>query len=136
MFGNLSVNKGFLVSFSVVLFLALAMVISSMFIRPNEAFAGPGTPFGGPVYSSIYCDCTNNTLFFVLDYKNRNQNMLALLATPGETREYEFYGLNAGEFFLGLWERGGRCEVETSYGCVRIHSDGTMKHVGSSGGTY
>jgi hypothetical protein len=94
-------------------------------------FASSKLPFGGPVLSVMYCDCSGNYLVTIDDY-TVGLYTPELMYTPGVTQLYLKYNISPGQYILGIWEGYDTCIVTCLLGCCTVGTYPMMEHVGTS----
>ncbi|MFA6554431.1 MAG: peptidoglycan-binding domain-containing protein [Candidatus Paceibacterota bacterium] len=98
---------------------------------PKEAFAGVGTPFGGPLIYSFYCDCSASWLLTIGPLP---PTMVTLLTYTVGSQAHLSYNIPKTSWLLGDYTKlTGQCLVNTGETCGSLPSEGHITPtVGSS----
>lgn len=115
--------------------LAIAAV---MLFVPNHDFsralaqsASSETPYGGMRVYTLTCDCSGNSLLYIMDY--RTNTILTLLYQAGASILYSYYNVYTSTYLLGTYtSTGNSCKIYVGEDCVDISSEGQL---GSQPGT-
>jgi len=100
---------------------------------PQQAEASAGMPFGGELYYSWYCDCSDMWLLVI---EPLPPSYAAVLDYVPESEMYMFYNIPISLYLLGIYEPGAgeECWEYAGYFCFPIPAEGLITPmVGSSG---
>ncbi len=104
----------------------IALFLSSIF-EPKQALATVATlPFGGPLDSAEYCDCSDSWLIYIGPTSNPATSDEVLSYEEG-TQAFEYYNIPFATELLGDDEPGVQgCYEYIGYGCTVIGSEGEI----------
>jgi hypothetical protein len=100
-------------------------------LKPQTAFAqSAGTPFGGAVLYSYYCDCSNSWLIGI---EPLPPDFPALLSYEEGSQAFLSFNIPFTSWLLGSYENGGGiCQIYIGTGCAGVSSDGLISPVTGS----